>query len=1452
MVSRRAGPRTMAARRAQRTRGAQTQVTAEREPFPVVAVGASAGGLEAFRALLAALPTQSGMSFILVQHLDPIHTSMLVELLSPYTGMTILEARDEVRPQPDRIHIIPPGRFLSVADGVLRLSYPRDGQGVRMPFDYLLHSLAAAFGERAVSIVLSGTGNDGSAGARAIKVAGGLVIAQDPEEAEFEGMPRAAITTGSVDLVLPVAKMPEALARYGGHRYVRRTESGTATPLGDALQKIVNLLREETSYDFTLYKAGTLERRIERRMALAGIEDTDQYHELMTHDRAELKNLADDLFINVTRFFRDPMAFDRMADKIVPELVRAQPSDQPLRVWVAACSSGEEAYSIAMLFLEEIAAAQRNLKLQIFASDIDRDAVVFARDGFYPPSIEADVSPARLSRFFTKEDNGFRVARELRAAIVFSIHDVVGDAPFSRLDLISCRNLLIYLRPEVQQRVLSQFHFALHDRGILLLSPAETVGTSSNRFEPISQSQRIYRHIGRGRPGEAGAPPGRREATRSPWLRSARPPVQPRVSVSDLAQRLLLDSYAPASVLTNRKHKGLFYFGPTDLYLKMPPGVADQDILASAREGLRPAIRMAFDRAGHAGEPEATIAGHVMRDGRPVAVIVSARIVKNDEEELILVSFREPAEHELSSRAMPDATADAPKLERTEQELDATRKELEEAIHYREIAEQEIRAINEEAMSVSEEFQTTNEELETSREELQSLNEELTALNSQLQETLSEHQAIANDLENTLNSADVATLFLDENLRIRFFTPAARALFSVISSDVGRPLADLARHFADGNLLADARMVLASLVPMTREIEAENGAWYTCRILPYRTKDNRIEGVVITFVDITTRKQAEEALDAARVQAETANLGKSRFLAAASHDLRQPLQTLSVLQGLLARKLKDSQELQFVVRIEEAVTAMSVMLNSLLNINQLEVGVIHPEFADFPINDLLDRMTTEFAYQMESHGLEWRVIPSRLAVRSDPRLLEQMLRNLLSNAMKYTRKGGVLLGCRRRGDKLRIETWDTGLGIPQEQLPAIFQEFHQIDNPSREPSQGLGLGLAIVQRLGDLLGHTVDVRSRRGSGSVFSIEVAIVPQGKSLSPTIEREPVAIAAPGGRVLIIEDHPALRGSLEALMRADGYRTVAVADGDEAIEYAMGADAWPDIVIVDFNLPRGLTGPEVMARLREIIRHDLPALVLTGDISTETLTEIARQGYVHRTKPMRSDDLTGLIRTLLMGRSPAGPRGASRPPAIFVVDDDATIRESLREFIEAAGRPAEVYGSAREFFDTWTPGWNGCLVVDCQMPDMDGIELVERLRAAGHQLPAIMITGYGDLPLAIRAMKAGASSFIEKPIHADELLAAIDHAQGQALGYNARAALSDATAALIAALTPRERQVMDLLMEGKANKQMAYVLGISQRTVENHRAAVMKKFGAKSLSQLVRLTLDAALPVVARTLR
>ena len=676
----------------------------------------------------------------------------------------------------------------------------------------------------------------------------------------------------------------------------------------------------------------------------------------------------------------------------------------------------------------------------------------------------------------------------------------------------------------------------------------------------------------------------------------------------------------------------------------------------------------------------------------------------------------------------------------------------------------------------------------------------------------------------------------------------------MIASDIGRPLADLARHFADANLLVDAKNVLANLAPLTREIEAENGAWYTCRVLPYRTKENRIEGVVITFGDVTARKQAEDALNATKLQAESANLGKSRFLAAASHDLRQPLQTVTLLQGLLARKLKDSDDLELVARSEAALTAMSGMLNTLLDINQLEAGVVRPEFVDFPVNDLLEQMRTEFAYHTQTHGLGWRVVPSRAVVRSDPLLLEQMIRNLLSNAVKYTRKGRVLLGCRRRGAKLRIEIWDTGLGIPEGQLRVIFEEFHQLDNPARELSRGLGLGLAIVQRLGDLLGHPVDVRSQQGSGSVFAIEVALAPNGRLLVPKgIERKPKEIAVPGRSILIIEDDPDVRHSLELLLRADGHRTAAAVDGEEAIELVARKKARPDMVIVDYNLPRGLTGLQAMARLREMIGHDLPALVLTGDISTKTLSEIVRQGYVHRSKPVTAEDLTRLVRATLDENHSVSPQawatpattdsGAANPPTIFVVDDDGTVRDALRGFIEQAGRPVEVYSSAQEFLGADRSGHNGCLVADCRMPDMDGIELLDRLKTEGHQFPTVMITGYGDVPLAVRAMNAGAAGFIEKPVRGDELLAAIDRALEQARGLNELAELREAAAKRIAVLTPRQRQVMDLVIEGKPSKEIAFLLGISQRTIENHRAAVMKKVGVRSLSQLILLTLGAA---------
>jgi two-component system CheB/CheR fusion protein len=1415
----------------------------------VVAVGASAGGLEAFRVLLERLPAKTGMAFILVQHLDPDHASMMVELLSHVSRMTMVEAREAVRLEPDHVYVIPPGRYIEVRDHATHLSRPPSGTTVRMPFDFLLRSLAGGFGERAVCVILSGTATDGSLGAQAIKEAGGLVIAQDPEEAEYDGMPRSAIAAGAVDLVLPLAKMPEALAKYGGHRYLKTGKDAATLPAGKSFAQIIDLVRKTTSHDFALYKEGTLGRRIERRMALKGIEEASHYLKLLTEDPAELQLLANDLLINVTCFFRDAKTFELLAKKIVPEIVRAQPPNQPIRIWVAGCSTGEEAYSIAMLFLEEIAESKQNTKLQIFATDIDGHAIAFAREGLYPPTIEVDVPPARLTRFFTKEDGRYRVSRELRTPIVFSVHDLLANAPFSRLDFISCRNLLIYLRPEVQQKVTALFHFALREGAVLFIGNTETVGAASDHFEPIFKTERIYRHIGRSRPGDIELPLGRGEVARSLGLRPERPAGTPRSNVSDLAQRLLLESFVPASVLVSRRHQGLYYFGATDLYLKMPTGEANLDVLASAREGLRSAIREAIQKAIQRQE-RVGVAGHVKRNGRSVAVSVSAQPVTSAGEELVLLSFLDVTKKADKAKAEIEPPADGSRIARLEEELDATREDLEAAIRDREIAEEEMRAIHEEAMSVNEEFQTTNEELVTSHEELQSLNEELTALNSQLQETLDQQRATADDLENILNSSGAATVFLDEKLNIRFFTPAAKALFSIIASDVGRPLADLARHFVTPDLLDDARTVLFNLVPITREVEAENAVWYNCRILPYRTKDNRIEGVVISFADISALKRAEEASTAAKLLAESANLGKSRFLAAASHDLRQPLQTLSLLHGLLAKKLKDADALKLVARADETLTAMAGMLNTLLDINQLEAGVVRPKIVDFPINDLLERLKTEFSYHAHAKRLGWRVRPCRLAVRSDPRLLEQIIRNLLSNAVRYTERGGILLGCRRRGDQLRIEVWDTGLGIPQGQLRAIFKEFHQIDNPDRQPIRGLGLGLAIVQRLGELLGHAIDVRSREGKGSVFAVEVPLAPQPARLAREgLEQEPGEIAVRHGSILIIEDDPAVREALELLVHTDGHRATAAANGEEAIELVVHKDVRPDLVIVDYNLPRGLTGLRVMARLRETLGAGVPALVLTGDISTEALHEIAAQGYLQRSKPVSADDLSRLIKRLLSvpvpsATSPDRPSttaaDAGRGPVIFLVDDDRAVREGMRDLLRENGRMVEAYASAQDFLDADRSGVEGCVLIDAVMPGMDGFALLKRLEGERSRLPAIMITGKGDVRTAVEAMRAGAVDFIEKPVGENELLASIDRALEEMRDSAKRSPSRMVAAARLSGLTTRQRQILDRVLAGQPSKNIAADLGMSQRTVETHRAAIMRKTGSKSLSELIRLAL------------
>jgi len=1464
--------------------------------FAVVGIGASAGGLEACTTLLRSLPASSGIAFILVQHLDPTHESMMVDLLAAHTAMKVLQAFDGMLLQPDHFYIIPPAVYLSVTGGLLRLSEPVARHGARLPVDFLLRSLADAYGPRAICVILSGTGTDGCVGLKAVKEKCGLVIAQDPADAGFSGMPSAAIATGAVDLVLTAAEIPASLLRYA--RRIGQIEAeappeadaptedaGTPVVEADApahwLPDIVDLLRRRTAHDFTLYKPGTLQRRVQRRMAMASIESDsmERYLDVLRNDAAELELLARDLLINVTSFFRDPQVFEAMEHSVIPDLIRARKPDRALRIWVAGCSTGEETYSLAMIFREHISAQQSDIKLQVFASDVDPDAVATARDGLYPESIAASVSPARLARFFTREDHGFRISPDLRSSVVFTVQDVLADPPFSRLDLVSCRNLLIYLLPEAQARVISVFHFALREGGVLLLGSAETAGNSAGRFELISKRERIYRHIGRSRPGEQDFLYPAIEGAR---MRMPPGPAQGAGRGADLAElgkRLVLEAFAPAAVLINRANECLFTLGPTDRYLRVPKGHSSIDLLEMVRPGLRSklaaAIRGAIDQ-----QERVTVGGARMIGGKEAGTVtLDVRPVSGAAENLLLVCFLEGGPKPQADSHLPEPVP-TPRVAELEQELDAAHADLKSLTQDLEASVEQQKAINQEALSANEEYQSTNEELLTSKEELQSLNEELTALNSQLQETLERQRKTADDLQNVLYSTDIATLFLDAALNIRFFTPATKMVFNVITSDIGRPLTDLHSLLPDFDLAEDAREVLRTLEPRELEIETPKGTCFIRRIMPYRTGKEGVAGLVITFTDITERKAAARALEVAQKSSETANAAKSRFLAAASHDLRQPLQTLSLLQALLAKTATGEQQATLVARMGDTVGTMSGMLNTLLDINQIDAGIVQPDPSDFKLDTVFARLRDEMTYQAESQGLRFCVVPCGLSIRSDPGLLEQMIRNLISNAFKYTREGKVLLGCRRHGRAVRIEIWDTGIGIPERDLKVIFEEYHQLDNVARERSRGLGLGLPIVQRLAKLLGHTIGVRSRPGCGSVFTIEIAgaVPPAPKlasPLAPPPSSGPVSVLSPAppqsseaargetpgeaaaarrtGTILLVEDDPDIAELLELFLKGEGHRVTTERDGMDALAHIEHAALQPDVILSDYNLPNQLNGLQLAAAVRKALFRDVPVIILTGDISTETLREVTRQNCVHLGKPVKLSFLAAAIQDVLplcppVPRPPNGAGAVSATgralPVVFVVDDDEQVRQALRSTLEADGWNAETYADSEAFLRAYRPGRVGCLLVDAYLPGMNGLGLLRHLRLNGDALPSIMITGKGDVPMAVTAMKAGADDFIEKPVGYKELSEAIEKAVEHSRDAAKRAAWRQSAAQYIAELTPRQRQIMDLVLAGHPSKNIAADLGISQRTVENHRASIMKRTGSHSLPALARLAVTAAL--------
>ena len=838
--------------------------------LPVVGLGASAGGLAAFKNFLQAMPTESGMAFVLVQHLDPTHKSLMTDLLTKYTAMPVVRIEDGMTLKPNTVFMIPPNKYLFYKDGKLRLKEPVVRRGMRMPIDFFFRSMAEGLQERAICIVLSGTGADGTLGLRAVKGEGGTVFAQDPATAQYDGMPQNAVATGLVDFVLPVEDMPRALVAYVEHAQAWSTGEYQATPKTkpDDLQAILALLRARTNHDFRCYKRGTLTRRIHRRIGLLQVDGYAGYLALLREDAGEAKALLRDLLIGVTSFFRDPEAWKELEELVLERILALKDRNDHLRVWVPGCSSGEEAYSLAMLITEVQNRLGVSCPVQIFASDIDEAALEVARNGVYPESILADIPQQRLRRFFESEEENYRVrvTKHIRDLVVFANQNLVRDPPFSKLDLISCRNLLIYLDTSIQKRVISLLHFSLNEGGYLFLGSSESVAHQDDLFEAVSKKSRIYRRIGVNIRHALGFPllPGDEERRERKVQGLPREPKSG--SVTALAHEILLQEYAPAAVIVNRRGEAAYYHGPISRYLEIVPGEPTRNIAEQAKEGLRLKIRSALQRAIRENKVMRTSGRIRAEASRPaVAILVRPLDKPNSAEDLLLVTFEdiqmpETAAAQSIGEQLPE------EMQQLEYELTTTREDLQSTIEELETSNEELKASNEEVMSMNEELQSTNEELETSKEELQSLNEELSTVNNQLQDKVQDLEAANNDMANLLDSTSIATLFLDRKLQVRRFTPSITRLFHLIPGDVGRHLEDIALRFRNGDLMGLARRVLANLQPVEKTVLSEDGGSFLCRILPYRTFDDHIDGVVLTFIDISDIQHMESELRSSEEQ----------------------------------------------------------------------------------------------------------------------------------------------------------------------------------------------------------------------------------------------------------------------------------------------------------------------------------------------------------------------------------------------------------------------------------------------------------------------------------------------------------------------------------------------------------------------------------------------------------
>ncbi|MEA2701107.1 MAG: two-component system, chemotaxis family, CheB/CheR fusion protein [Myxococcales bacterium] len=1223
-------------------------------PFPIVGIGASAGGLDAFTQVLKLLPADSGMAFVLIQHLDPTHKSLLGESLRRATHMPVTQVEDGEHAQPNHVYVIPPDADISISKGVLTLLARADAKaGLHLPINFFFTALAAACGSQAIGVILSGTASDGTEGLRAIKAEGGITFAQAPQSAKFAGMPSSAIEAGVVDHVLTIPNLVKELVRLSHHPYLSSAEVDTlAPPSADTkvpgsddatvMAQIKGTVKTVVGVDFAEYKAPTFERRLARRMALRKIDGKEKYLALLQVDEVEVRALYEETLIHVSSFFRDPEVFEALGSTVFPGILKDKAVGEAIRIWVAGCATGEEVYSLALSLLEFLGDSAQPHPVQIFGSDVSELAVQTARAGRYAEAAMRGISEERRRRYFSKIEGGYLINKTVRDLCVFVRHDLASDPPFSKVDLLSCRNVLIYFDQPLQKRLLPLFHYSLNLPGFLLLGRAEDISGFGKLFSCVDKTRKIFarsaaRSAVRSLP-RGGSVFAKFQVSGSKTAESTRAAGDVGRHLDDL----LLRRYAPPGVLVNDRLEILQFRGQTGAYLQPAPGEPQNNVIKMARAGLLSKLRATLARAKQSMAPVRTEGVEVDQDGftRTCDIVVLPFAgLPHIKEPLFVVLFEEASagknktkgKSRPAARRKPRHAKDAARIPKLEHELSATTDYLHSLIEEHSRTNDDLGSANEELVSGNEELQSLNEELETAKEELQSTNEELTTVNDELHNRNLEASQINSDLVNLLDTVDVPVVILDKQRRIRRFSPQARSLFNIMPSDVGRLLDEIKPKINVPNLDDQIADVIATFEAKESEVQDRNGRWYRMQVRPYKTADHNIDGAIVSLLDINALKSNLDDAQQAIKAAERADRAKDGFLAVLSHELRTPLSALLMQTQFLKQVGADSVKRdRACAAIERSAKKQAQLIDDLLDVSRIVTGKLRVETQPMDLKAVVEASLegVAAAANAKSITIDTSLGSSPISLFGDRVRLEQVVSNLLNNAIKFTPKGGrvdVLL--KESGERAHLTISDNGDGIEAAFLPRVFHRLTQKDSSSTRANSGMGLGLAIVRHLVRAHGGSVTAESPGlGKGSTFHVLLPVIPVARTASTdetigqATETAPAAEAQvgklDGKRILVLEDDTSIGEALAEMLIQSGARVQMAESVSEGMTVF---DAFhPDVMLCDIAMP-GEDGCAFLQRIRALGAArggDTPALALTalaGDVDRQRAMAVGFQSYL-----------------------------------------------------------------------------------------------------------------------------------------------------------------------------------------------------------------------------------------------